>query len=106
MAWGAVSIARRLWRAWTFTEGLSTPLAQQAYEEFYDYMGGKPVHATLATHWARLVEMLHAGEKVLAFARHEELTDPGYPHHPDRDAYRRHRYRRGAARTADAPLYH
>ena len=58
------------------TEGLSTPLAQQAYEEFYDYMGGKPVHATLATHWARLVEMLHAGEKVLAFARHEELTDP------------------------------
>lgn len=58
------------------TEGLSTPLAQQAYEEFYDYMGGKPVHATLATHWARLVEMLHAGEKALAFARHEELTDP------------------------------
>ncbi|NLT74003.1 MAG: Ni/Fe hydrogenase subunit alpha [Chloroflexi bacterium] len=69
------------------TDGLSTPLAQQAYEEFFEYMGGKPVHATLATHWARLVEMLHCGEKVLAFARHEDLTDPhvrvipeGVPH--------------------------
>jgi F420-non-reducing hydrogenase large subunit len=58
------------------TEGLATSLAQQAYEEFYDYMGGKPVHATLATHWARLVEMLHVGERTLALARDAELTDP------------------------------
>ena len=56
--------------------GMATPLAQQAYEEFYQYMGGKPVHATLATHWARLVEMLYAGEHVLELARHPELTDP------------------------------
>jgi F420-non-reducing hydrogenase large subunit len=58
------------------SEGLSTPLAQEAYEEFYDYMGGKPVHATLATHWARLIELLHVSERALALARHEELTDP------------------------------
>ena len=58
------------------TEGLSTPLAQEAYEQFYDYMGGKPVHATLATHWARLVEMLHAGERLLELASDEALTDP------------------------------
>jgi F420-non-reducing hydrogenase large subunit len=33
------------------------------------------VHATLATHWARLIEMLYAGERVLELAR-DELTDP------------------------------
>jgi F420-non-reducing hydrogenase large subunit len=57
-------------------EGMSTPLAQQAYEEFYTYMGGKPVHATLATHWARLVEMLNASERVLELARDPGITDP------------------------------
>ena len=58
------------------SEGLATPLAQEAYEEFYAYMGAKPVHATLATHWARLIEMLYAGERVLELARDEALTDP------------------------------
>jgi F420-non-reducing hydrogenase large subunit len=58
------------------SDGMATPLAQAAYEEFYDYLGGKPVHATLATHWARLVEMLYAGERMLELAHHEELTDP------------------------------
>ena len=58
------------------SEGMATSLAQEAYEEFYDYMGGKPVDATLATHWARLVEMLYAGERVLELARDEEITDP------------------------------
>ena len=57
-------------------DGMATPLAQQAYEEFYQYMGGKPVHATLATHWARLVEMLYAGEHVLELAQDPEFTDP------------------------------
>jgi F420-non-reducing hydrogenase large subunit len=56
--------------------GMATPRAQEAYEEFYQYMGGKPVHATLATHWARAIEMLYAGERVLELARHAELTDP------------------------------
>ncbi|MGI5916437.1 MAG: Ni/Fe hydrogenase subunit alpha [Anaerolineae bacterium] len=57
-------------------EGMATPLAQEAYEEFYDYMGGKPVHATLATHWARLIEMLYAGERMLELARDPGITDP------------------------------
>ncbi len=57
-------------------EGMATPLAQEAYDEFYDYMGGKPVHATLATHWARLIEMLYSGERVLELARDPEITDP------------------------------
>ncbi|MCE5259411.1 MAG: Ni/Fe hydrogenase subunit alpha [Chloroflexi bacterium] len=56
--------------------GMATPLAQQAYEEFYAYLGGKPVHATLATHWARLVELLYAAERVTDLAQDEGLTDP------------------------------
>ena len=58
------------------SEGLATPLAHEAYQEFYEYMGGKPVHATLATHWARLIEMLYAAERALELARDEALTDP------------------------------
>lgn len=58
------------------SEGMATPLAQEAYEEFYDYMGGKPVHATLATHWARAIEMLYASERVLELAKDPEITDP------------------------------
>ncbi|MBC7237933.1 MAG: nickel-dependent hydrogenase large subunit, partial [Chloroflexi bacterium] len=57
-------------------DGMATPLAQEAYEEFYDYMGGKPVHATLATHWARAIELLYAAERLLELAKHPELTDP------------------------------
>ena len=56
------------------SEGMATPLAQEAYEEFFEYMGGKPVNATLATHWARLVEMLYAGERMLELARDPEIT--------------------------------
>ncbi|OQB26874.1 MAG: NAD-reducing hydrogenase HoxS subunit beta [Chloroflexi bacterium ADurb.Bin180] len=55
-------------------DGLATPLAQQHYERFYDAMGGKPVHATLATHWARLIELLYAGERALELARDPEIT--------------------------------
>jgi F420-non-reducing hydrogenase large subunit len=31
-------------------DGMATPKAQEAYEEFYKTLGGKPVHQTLATH--------------------------------------------------------
>jgi F420-non-reducing hydrogenase large subunit len=55
-------------------DGMATPLAQAAYERFYDTLGGKPVHATLATHWARLVELLYAAERVLELAQDPEIT--------------------------------
>jgi len=57
------------------SDGMATPGAQEAYEEFYDYMGGKPVHATLATHWARLVEMLYVAERLRELARDDEIRD-------------------------------
>ena len=57
-------------------DGMATPLAQAEYERFYDTLGGKPVHATLATHWARLVELLYAAERTLELAQDEEITSP------------------------------
>ena len=54
-------------------DGMATPLAQKEYERFFDYLGGKPVHATLATHWARLIEILYAAELELELAQDEEI---------------------------------
>jgi len=55
-------------------DGMATPQAQAAYEKFYETMGGKPVHATLATHWARLIEILYAAERELELATDKEIT--------------------------------
>jgi F420-non-reducing hydrogenase large subunit len=57
-------------------DGMATPLAQEAYEKYFDTLGGKPVHSTLATHWARLVEILYAAERQLELVQDIEITDP------------------------------
>ena len=57
-------------------DGMATPLAQEAYQKMYSVLGGKPVHSTLAFHWARLVEALYASERVLELARDPEITSP------------------------------
>jgi F420-non-reducing hydrogenase large subunit len=57
-------------------DGMTTPQAQEAYEQFYETMGGKPVHGTLATHWARLIELLYAAERIVELATDPEITDP------------------------------
>ena len=57
-------------------DGMATPLAQEAYEGFYETMGGKPVHGTLAMHWARLIELLHAAEHIVELATDPEITNP------------------------------
>ncbi len=62
-----------------------TPLAQQEFERMYETLGGKPVHSTLAFHWARLIELLYAAERTLELSRDEEITSkdlrnsPGSP---------------------------
>jgi len=56
-------------------DGMPTPKAQEAYEEYFETLGGKPVHHTLATHWARLVELLGAAELMLEIARDPRLID-------------------------------
>jgi F420-non-reducing hydrogenase large subunit len=56
------------------SDGMATPLAQQAYERLFETLGGKPVHNTLAFHWARLVEALYAAERVVELANDPEIT--------------------------------
>jgi F420-non-reducing hydrogenase large subunit len=55
---------------------LATPKAQAAYEEFYKTLGGKPVHHTLATHWARVIEMIYAAERIEQLINDPEITSP------------------------------
>ncbi|MBD3266898.1 Ni/Fe hydrogenase subunit alpha [bacterium] len=58
------------------SDGMSTPKAQEAYDEFYQTLGGKPVHHTLANHWARLIEMLNASERMEELANDSDIVDP------------------------------
>jgi F420-non-reducing hydrogenase large subunit len=68
------------------SDGMATPLAQAEYERLYetltgDKSGKTPVHATLAIHWARVVELVFACEAVLEQARDDEITSDKI-HHP------------------------
>ena len=56
-------------------DGMATPLAQAEYEKMYSTLGGKPLHNTLAFHWARLIEALYAAERMLELSRDKEVTD-------------------------------
>jgi len=66
-------------------EGMATPLAQEEYERMYETLGGKPVHSTLAYHWARLIEILYASERALELITDDRITSkdirnkPGEP---------------------------
>ncbi len=57
-------------------DGMATPLAQREYEKMYEALGGKPAHNTLAYHWARLIELLYAAERLLELAQDDEILDP------------------------------
>jgi len=59
-------------------DGMATPLAQAEYERFYATLGGKPVHQRLATHWARLIELLYAAERWVELATDPEITSPNF----------------------------
>lgn len=57
-------------------DGMATPLAQEQYERLYEALGGKPAHFTLATHWARVVELVFAAERFVELANDPEITSP------------------------------
>lgn len=64
-------------------DGMATPKAQEHFERFYETLGStkvngryQPVHHRLATHWARLVELLYSAERMLELATDPEITDP------------------------------
>ncbi len=43
---------------------IDTPRAEAARQEFVAWGAGMPVHATLAYHWARMIEVLHCAEVI------------------------------------------
>jgi F420-non-reducing hydrogenase large subunit len=55
-------------------DGMATPLAQAEYDKMYSTLGGKPANYTLATHWARLIELLYAAERLLELSKDPEIT--------------------------------
>ena len=59
------------------SDGMATPQAQEHYERMYDAFGSRsagPVHHRMATHWARLIELLYAAERMYELACDSEIT--------------------------------
>ncbi|MEM3577020.1 MAG: Ni/Fe hydrogenase subunit alpha [Candidatus Bathyarchaeia archaeon] len=65
-------------------DGMATALAQAEYERMYKTLGGKPVHNTLAYHWARLIELLYAAERALELVTDPEITSKDIRNKPEK----------------------
>lgn len=50
---------------------IDTPVAEKERAEFMALGKGRPIHSTMAYHWARMIETVHAAEKIK-----ELLNDP------------------------------
>jgi F420-non-reducing hydrogenase large subunit len=53
------------------SDGYATPKANELREMFFKTLGGRPCHFTLANHWARVIEMVYAAERM-----NELINDP------------------------------
>ena len=60
------------------SDGMATPQANEEYDKFYKTLGGKPVHHQLATHWARLIELLYAAERWVELVTDPEITSDNF----------------------------
>ncbi len=45
-------------------DSIDTPGAEAARRDFLAHFGGGPCHVTMGYHWARMIELLHAGEVI------------------------------------------
>ncbi|MFP4499832.1 MAG: Ni/Fe hydrogenase subunit alpha [Candidatus Hydrogenedentota bacterium] len=50
---------------------IDTPRAEKERQDFMEVGGGKPINASMAYHWTRMIELLHCAEKIK-----ELLDDP------------------------------
>ena len=64
-------------------DAMATPAAQEEFERFFTTLGSRkvdgryqPVHLRLATHWARLIEMLYAAERMQELLADPEIISP------------------------------
>ncbi len=60
------------------SDGMATPLANEEHDRMYKTLGGKPVQQTLATHWARIIELLYSAERWVELASDPEIIGPDY----------------------------
>lgn len=60
------------------SDGMATPLANEEHDRMYKTLGGKPVHQTLATNWARIIELLYSAERWVELASDPEIIGPDY----------------------------
>jgi F420-non-reducing hydrogenase large subunit len=74
-------------------DGLATPRAQEQFDRMYETFGAtkvngrySPIHHRLATHWARVIELLYAAERMLELAQDPEITSPDVRRIPERIA--------------------
>ncbi len=56
--------------------GMATPVANEAFQKFFTVLGKGPVHATLANHWARVIEIMYSAERCLELIDDPETTSP------------------------------
>jgi NAD-reducing hydrogenase large subunit len=52
---------------------IDTPEAEAARKDFLSVTDGKPNNITMAYHWARMIELLHAGEKIRELLNDSDL---------------------------------
>jgi NAD-reducing hydrogenase large subunit len=52
---------------------IDTPEAEAARKEFLAVTGGKPNNLSLGYHWARMIELLHSGEKIKELLNDRDL---------------------------------
>ncbi|RKZ19389.1 Ni/Fe hydrogenase subunit alpha [bacterium] len=64
-------------------ERMATPKAQEAYEEMFSTLGGRPCKALLAAHWARLVEMVQNAEMLQRYCDDPEIISEEFRVIPD-----------------------
>jgi len=64
-------------------DSISTPRAREHFEKFFETLGNgkingryRPLHHRLATHWARLIELLYAAERMGELAVDPGITSP------------------------------
>jgi F420-non-reducing hydrogenase large subunit len=62
-------------------DGVATSLAQAEYDVMFKTLG-KPVHGTLAYHWARLIELLYAAERAVELSKDTEITSTNIRNKP------------------------
>jgi F420-non-reducing hydrogenase large subunit len=55
-------------------DSIPTPLATDARAEYFATLGGPPVHHTLANHWARVIELIYAAERLSELANDPEIA--------------------------------